>query len=374
MPGPSSPCPSTRSPRVSTPGEIDTVLLAFTDMQGRLQGKRLHARYFLDEVLEHGTEGCNYLLAVDVDMNTVDGYAMSSWERGYGDFVMHARPRHAAPGALAARHRRCCWPTCSWQDGSPRRRRRPGRSCAASSTGSAELGFTAYAGTELEFIVFERHLRAGLATRLPRPDPGQPVQRRLLAARHRAGRAAAAPHPQRDGRRRADGRVGQGRVQPRPARDRLPLRRGARHLRQPRRLQERRQGDRRPGGHVAHLHGQVDEREGNSCHIHLSLRGTDGVDRHRRRPATGTARAAARCSAASSPGSSPRCASFTLLFAPNINSYKRFAAGLVRADRGAPGAWTTAPARCGWSATGRAAGGEPGARRRRQPVPGARRR
>jgi glutamine synthetase len=55
-------------------GRVDTVLVAFTDMQGRLQGKRLHARYFLDEVLEHGTEGCNYLLAVDVDMSTVDGY------------------------------------------------------------------------------------------------------------------------------------------------------------------------------------------------------------------------------------------------------------------------------------------------------------
>ncbi len=46
-------------------------------MQGRLQGKRLHAPYFLDDVLGHGTEGCNYLLAVDVDMNTVDGYGMS---------------------------------------------------------------------------------------------------------------------------------------------------------------------------------------------------------------------------------------------------------------------------------------------------------
>ncbi len=69
-------------------GEIDTVVLAIVDMQGRLQGKRLHADYFLDEVLRHGTEGCNYLLAVDVDMNTVGGYAMSSWERGYGDFVM----------------------------------------------------------------------------------------------------------------------------------------------------------------------------------------------------------------------------------------------------------------------------------------------
>lgn len=59
-------------------GVIDTVVVAFTDMQGRLQGKRLHAKHFLDEVLEHGTEGCNYLLAVDVEMNTVDGYAISS--------------------------------------------------------------------------------------------------------------------------------------------------------------------------------------------------------------------------------------------------------------------------------------------------------
>ena len=57
-------------------GEVDTVVLAVPDMQGRLQGKRFHAPFFIDEVLEHGTEGCNYLLAVDVDMNTVDGYAM----------------------------------------------------------------------------------------------------------------------------------------------------------------------------------------------------------------------------------------------------------------------------------------------------------
>ena len=62
-------------------GEIDTVVVAFTDMQGRLQGKRLHGHYFVEHVVGHGTEGCNYLLAVDVDMNTVDGYAISSWER-----------------------------------------------------------------------------------------------------------------------------------------------------------------------------------------------------------------------------------------------------------------------------------------------------
>ena len=69
-------------------GDIDTVVVAITDMQGRLQGKRFHARHFLDEVAANGTEGCNYLLAVDVEMNTVEGYEMSSWARGYGDFAM----------------------------------------------------------------------------------------------------------------------------------------------------------------------------------------------------------------------------------------------------------------------------------------------
>ncbi len=67
---------------------VDTVLVGFADMHGRLQGKRFHARFFVDHVLEHGTEACNYLLAVDVDMATVDGYAMSSWDAGYGDFML----------------------------------------------------------------------------------------------------------------------------------------------------------------------------------------------------------------------------------------------------------------------------------------------
>src|ERR687898_1011386 len=69
-------------------GEIDTVLLCLADMQGRLQGKRLMARHFVEDVVSHGAEACNYLLAVDVEMNTVVGYAMSSWETGYGDFEM----------------------------------------------------------------------------------------------------------------------------------------------------------------------------------------------------------------------------------------------------------------------------------------------
>ena len=69
-------------------GKIDTVIVGITDMQGRLQGKRMHAPFFLKDTMSHGTEGCNYLLAVDVDMNTVSGFAMSSWDSGYGDMVM----------------------------------------------------------------------------------------------------------------------------------------------------------------------------------------------------------------------------------------------------------------------------------------------
>ncbi|MCU4296189.1 glutamine synthetase [Brevibacterium permense] len=68
-------------------GEVDTVLVAATDMQGRLQGKRITGRFFIDEVMDNGTEGCSYLLAADVEMNTVDGFALTSWEHGYGDLL-----------------------------------------------------------------------------------------------------------------------------------------------------------------------------------------------------------------------------------------------------------------------------------------------
>ena len=73
-------------------GDIDTVVVAFADAQGRLVGKRVSARLFQEEVLPHGAEACNYLLSVDVDMNTVDGYAMASWETGYGDMMLRPDP------------------------------------------------------------------------------------------------------------------------------------------------------------------------------------------------------------------------------------------------------------------------------------------
>src|SRR5436190_1197431 len=67
-------------------GTIDTVVTAFTDMQGRLIGKRIQGEYFVEDVIAHGIEGCNYLLALDMEMDPVPGYEMANWERGYGDF------------------------------------------------------------------------------------------------------------------------------------------------------------------------------------------------------------------------------------------------------------------------------------------------
>jgi glutamine synthetase len=133
-------------------GTVDTVLLTIADMEGRLQGKRLTARHFVDEIAEHGAEGCNYLLAVDVDMDTVSGYAMSSWERGYGDFEMvpdletlREIPWHPRTVQLMADLR---WEDHSDVLASPRQilRRQLDR--------LAERGWVAAAGTELEFMVF----------------------------------------------------------------------------------------------------------------------------------------------------------------------------------------------------------------------------
>lgn len=67
-------------------GEVDTVLVCFVDMQGRLMGKRLHAHYFL-ESKGGDTHCCNYLLATDLEMETPGGYASTSWQAGYGDYV-----------------------------------------------------------------------------------------------------------------------------------------------------------------------------------------------------------------------------------------------------------------------------------------------
>ena len=100
-------------------GSIDTVIVAFTDMQGRLMGKRLHGEFFVDEVGSgHAVEGCNYLLALEMEMDPVPGYEIASWERGYGDFVMRpdfdtlCRTTWLDGTAM-------CLADVEWEDGSP---------------------------------------------------------------------------------------------------------------------------------------------------------------------------------------------------------------------------------------------------------------
>jgi glutamine synthetase len=133
-------------------GEVDTVVVAFTDMQGRLMGKRLHAEFFLDEIgAGHSVEGCNYLLALEMEMDPVPGYAIASWEQGYGDFTI-------APdlGTL----RRIPWLEATtlvlgdvlWHDGSPVQPS-PRQVLRAQLDRAAAAGYVPMVGSELEFYL-----------------------------------------------------------------------------------------------------------------------------------------------------------------------------------------------------------------------------
>ncbi|MDT5332377.1 MAG: glutamine synthetase, partial [Mycobacterium sp.] len=138
-------------------GDIDTVIVAFTDMQGRLTGKRVSARLFVEDVAEHGAECCNYLLAVDVDMNTVDGYAISSWETGYGDMVMTPdfstlRLIPWLPGTAMV------MAALSWTDGNPVTQA-PRSILNRQIDRLTESGLVPYVGSELEFIAFDSGFR-----------------------------------------------------------------------------------------------------------------------------------------------------------------------------------------------------------------------
>ena len=246
-----------------------------TDMQGRLMGKRLHAPFFLDEIAEHGAEGCYYLLTVDVDMNTVQGFEMGSWDTGYGDFVFKPdmatlRPVPWLEGtALVVAD-------LEWQDGAAGGGRRRGRSCAASSTGWPSAGWTANIGSELEFILFRDSYDQARAKRyhdLSPPNPynvdysifGTTVVEDVLRP-IRLGMAGAGI-PVEDSKGECN--FGQHEVNFRYA-DALTM--ADNHSD----LQERRQGDRLAARAALTFMAKCDEREGNSCHIHCSFWDEDG--------------------------------------------------------------------------------------------------
>jgi glutamine synthetase len=134
-------------------GTIDNVVTAFTDMQGRLFGKRIELDYFLDEAVDHGVEGCNYLLALDMEMEPVPGYEMANWEKGYGDFgiqpdmsTLRRIPwldRTAMVLADVVEH-----------DGSPVVAS-PRQILIAVYEKAREMGFTPFAASELEFYLYK---------------------------------------------------------------------------------------------------------------------------------------------------------------------------------------------------------------------------
>ncbi|MEU1722412.1 glutamine synthetase family protein [Actinomadura sp. ATCC 39365] len=302
-------------------GRIDTVLLAVADMQGRLQGKRLSARYFLDEVLHHGSEGCNYLLAVDVDMNTVAGYDMSSWDRGYGDFAMK-------PDLSTLR--RVPWQDgtalvmadLAWEEGgevtaSPRQilRRQLAR--------LADRGLAAYVGTELEFVVYDdsyedawrRAYRDLTPANLYNVDYSllgtarvEPLLRRIRRDMEGAGMYVESA--------KGECNLGQHEIAfrydeaLRTCDNHSIYKNGAKEIA----AQE---------GRSITFMAKPNQREGNSCHIHISLRGLDGGLVMAGEGPYGLSPLGARFIA----GQLARMRELTLLYAPNVNSYKRYVPG-----------------------------------------------
>jgi glutamine synthetase len=291
-----------------TQDRVDTVLLALTDMQGRLQGKRLMARHFLDEVVPHGAEACNYLLAVDVEMNTVAGYAMSSWDRGYGDFEMVPDLGTLRPVPW---HEKTvlCLADLRWEDGAPVVAS-PRQILRAQLDRLAERGLEAFAGTELEFIVFRDTYEAAFEKGYRDLKPAnqynvdysllgtarvEPLIGRIRREMTAAGLVVEDSKGEcNDGQHEINFRYG-------PA-----LQAADEHSIYKTAAKE-----------IAALEGMAitfmakfNEREGSSCHIHLSVPGLD---------AAGFESFVA--------GQLSCLRELTLLYAPNVNSYKRFAQG-----------------------------------------------
>ena len=297
-------------------GDIETVLLCLCDMQGRLQGKRLNAHHFVEDVVAHGAEACNYLLAVDVEMNTVDGYAMSSWERGYGDFEMvpdldtlRRIPWHEGTAL--------CMADLRWAGGDPVVAS-PRQILRAQLDRLAERGLEAVGATELEFIVFDDTYEAAADAgyRALRPSNQYNVDYSILGTsrveplirRIRIGMSGAGMRVENS---KGECNFGQHEINftygpvLQTADDHTIYKNGAKEIAS----QE---------GKAITFMAKYDEREGNSCHIHLSLTRDDGT------PLFADDDAAFESFLA---GQLACLQELCLLYAPNVNSYKRFAKG-----------------------------------------------
>src|SRR5580700_6375888 len=302
-------------------GTIDTVVLAFTDMQGRLQGKRLAADYFLDDVVGGHVEGCNYLLAVDVEMNTVGGYAMSSWERGYGDFVLtpdmstlRSIPWYEATALVLA--------DLGWHDGTPVVAS-PRQILQAQVSRLAERGWQAMVGTELEFIVYSTSYEDAQASGFRGLVPVnqynvdysilgtsriEPLLRKLTNGMAGAGLQVESA--------KGECNLGQHEIAFRYAEavttcdNHSIYKTGSKEIAD-------------ADGMSITFMAKPNAREGNSCHIHLSVRQADGTPVMAGDGAYGMSRLGEHFLA----GLLDAMRELTLAYAPNINSYKRYVPG-----------------------------------------------
>jgi glutamine synthetase len=297
-------------------GTVDTVLLALADMEGRLQGKRLTGDHFVEIVADHGAEACNYLLAVDVEMNTVDGYAMSSWERGYGDFAMQPDmtslrpvPWHEATAF--------CIADLAWSDGSPVVES-PRQILRRQLDRLAERGLEATGATELEFIVFKTPYEEAMARDYRDLEPANQynVDYSLLGTSRvepliRRIRNSMAGAGLRVENSKGECNFGQHEINfaygpvLQTADEHAFYKNAAKEIA----AQE---------GMSITFMAKFDQREGSSCHIHLSLRRDDGT------PLFAEDDEAFRRFVA---GQLACMRELTLFFAPHVNSYKRFAEG-----------------------------------------------
>jgi len=303
-------------------GEVDTVVMAFTDMQGRLIGKRVAARHFLENVSHHGAECCNYLLAVDIENNTIQGYSHASWDTGYGDMVMvpdmsTLRMAPWLPGSVMVT---CDLQSTEHEEVGPSPRGILKRQIAR----LAEMGLTAHVGTELEFIVFDNSYREAFAMgyRGLTPSTDYNVDYDLLASTRvepllreiRNQMDAAGMYCEGV---KGECNYGQQEIAflyndvLRTCDNHSIYKAGAKMIAD-------------DFGQSLTFMAKYNEREGNSCHIHMSLRGTDG-------------------SMAFADDKDPRGMSelfkhfiagqiaymreLSLFYAPQINSYKRYVEG-----------------------------------------------
>ncbi|MGW4897727.1 glutamine synthetase family protein [Kitasatospora sp. NPDC004240] len=302
-------------------GSVDTVVLAMTDMQGRLQGKRLAARHFLADVVPHAAEACGYLLAVDVDMNTVDGYELSSWEGGYGDLVLRPDlttlrdvPWHPATVMVQC--------DVAHHDGTPVTVS-PRQVLRRQLDRLAAHGWQAQAATELEFIVFRDTYEQAWEQDYAHLTPAnqynvdysllgtgriEPLLRRLRNDMAGAGLNVESA--------KGECNLGQHEIAFRYADalttcdDHVVYKTGAKEIA----AQE---------GCSLTFMAKYDEREGNSCHVHLSLRDPQGAPVFAGDRPHGFSRTMEHFLA----GQLACLADFALLLAPTVNSYKRYVPG-----------------------------------------------